>query len=221
MTHEQAFLQAIIETPADDTPRLVYADWLEERGQPGDAERAEFIRVQCELAKAGNCLSEPPYPECPKCLPRHQWCCVCNLRSRERSLIPVLRDQCRAILPKPSDAAFWHIGALRHAEPEDAPAVYFDRGFVHTITLCLADFIQHGRAIVQAPPVEVVRITDWEPFEIQSDRMWTFPILATQRPQGEILKLIAEYFPSKAAAETALSAASLAWARAGVTGVVE
>jgi uncharacterized protein (TIGR02996 family) len=32
----------------DDTPRLACADWLEERGQ---TERAEFIRVQCRLAR--------------------------------------------------------------------------------------------------------------------------------------------------------------------------
>jgi uncharacterized protein (TIGR02996 family) len=43
-----AFLQAIVEHPADDTPRLVYADWLDDQG---DTDRAEFIRVQCELAK--------------------------------------------------------------------------------------------------------------------------------------------------------------------------
>src|SRR5579884_4103642 len=47
MTRENAFLQAILENPADDTARLVYADWLEERGDP----RGEFIRVQCELAQ--------------------------------------------------------------------------------------------------------------------------------------------------------------------------
>ena len=47
MTHDEAFLQAMVETPDDDTPRLVYADWLEENG---DADRAEFIRLQCELA---------------------------------------------------------------------------------------------------------------------------------------------------------------------------
>ena len=45
---DQAFLRAICETPDDDAPRLVYADWLEEHGRP---ERAEFIRVQIELAK--------------------------------------------------------------------------------------------------------------------------------------------------------------------------
>jgi uncharacterized protein (TIGR02996 family) len=41
----EAFLQAIHDNPEDDTPRLVYADCLEENG---DSARAEFIRVQCE-----------------------------------------------------------------------------------------------------------------------------------------------------------------------------
>jgi uncharacterized protein (TIGR02996 family) len=47
--HETAFLRSIAEESDDDTPRLVFADWLEEHG---DAARAEFIRVQCELASA-------------------------------------------------------------------------------------------------------------------------------------------------------------------------
>jgi uncharacterized protein (TIGR02996 family) len=44
----QAFLWDITDNPADDTPRLIYADWLEEHGQP---ERAEFIRLQCCRAR--------------------------------------------------------------------------------------------------------------------------------------------------------------------------
>ena len=50
MTHADAFLQDILENPEDDTPRLIYADWLEARGGPGDVARAELIRVQCALA---------------------------------------------------------------------------------------------------------------------------------------------------------------------------
>jgi uncharacterized protein (TIGR02996 family) len=45
-----AFLSDIIANPDDDTPRLVYADWLDENGDP---ERARFIRVQCRLAAMG------------------------------------------------------------------------------------------------------------------------------------------------------------------------
>jgi uncharacterized protein (TIGR02996 family) len=41
----EALFRAVCENPVDDTPRLVYADWLEENGR---GERAEFIRLQCE-----------------------------------------------------------------------------------------------------------------------------------------------------------------------------
>jgi uncharacterized protein (TIGR02996 family) len=48
MTDGEALLKAIIDEPEDDTPRLVYADWLDENGDP---DRAEFIRVQVALAR--------------------------------------------------------------------------------------------------------------------------------------------------------------------------
>jgi uncharacterized protein (TIGR02996 family) len=51
MTHDDAFLQAILENPGDDTPRLIYADWLMERDDPGRADRGLFIRLQVELAR--------------------------------------------------------------------------------------------------------------------------------------------------------------------------
>lgn len=48
MSDEEALLRAIVANPDDDLRRLVYADWLDERGQPQDVARAEFIRLQCE-----------------------------------------------------------------------------------------------------------------------------------------------------------------------------
>jgi len=47
MTPEDAFVHDIVQAPDDDALRLIYADWLEDHGQPG---RAEFIRVQIERA---------------------------------------------------------------------------------------------------------------------------------------------------------------------------
>lgn len=49
--HEQGLLAAVLAEPDQDATRLIYADFLEERQGKGDAERAEFIRVQCELAQ--------------------------------------------------------------------------------------------------------------------------------------------------------------------------
>ncbi|MGI9473901.1 MAG: TIGR02996 domain-containing protein [Rubripirellula sp.] len=39
------FLEEVLASPEDDAPRLIYADYLEEQGDP----RGEFIRLQCEL----------------------------------------------------------------------------------------------------------------------------------------------------------------------------
>ena len=41
----EALFRALCVNSTDDTARLVYADWLQENGQ---AERADFIRLQCE-----------------------------------------------------------------------------------------------------------------------------------------------------------------------------
>jgi uncharacterized protein (TIGR02996 family) len=48
LTTDDDFLRTIVTHPDDDPVRLIYADFLEEHGQP---ERAEFIRVQCALAR--------------------------------------------------------------------------------------------------------------------------------------------------------------------------
>lgn len=57
-----ALMRAIVREPAEDTPRLVYADWLDEQaGESGDhygkpyAAHAELIRLQIEAARAPDC----------------------------------------------------------------------------------------------------------------------------------------------------------------------
>jgi uncharacterized protein (TIGR02996 family) len=54
----RAFLAAIHETPEDDTPRLVFADWLEEHDDP----RGEILRIQCTLARMDE--DDPAFKEC-------------------------------------------------------------------------------------------------------------------------------------------------------------
>src|SRR5215475_13870570 len=45
LNEERAFLTAILERPHDDTTKLVYADWLEEHGDP----RAEYLRLMVKV----------------------------------------------------------------------------------------------------------------------------------------------------------------------------
>ena len=48
MQHDElSFWRAIAEDPDNDFPRLVYADWLQEMGDP----KAEFVRLQCRIAE--------------------------------------------------------------------------------------------------------------------------------------------------------------------------
>ena len=56
MAQDQDFLSVIIDHPNDDGSRLVYADWLEEHGDPA---RAEFIRLQLRLAELGDFVPPP------------------------------------------------------------------------------------------------------------------------------------------------------------------
>jgi uncharacterized protein (TIGR02996 family) len=48
MNDRLTLLSAIHDLPADDLPRLAYADWMEENGQP---ERGEFIRIHLAMER--------------------------------------------------------------------------------------------------------------------------------------------------------------------------
>lgn len=48
MTEDEAFIRTIVDSPGDDLPRLVYADWLDERNDP----RGAYLRAELEWAKA-------------------------------------------------------------------------------------------------------------------------------------------------------------------------
>lgn len=49
MNTEDAFIEAILSDPSAPAPRLIYADWLEESGDPSSIYRAEYLRIECAL----------------------------------------------------------------------------------------------------------------------------------------------------------------------------
>jgi uncharacterized protein (TIGR02996 family) len=82
---DAAFLQVICADPDADGPRLLYADYLDEKGDPASVARAEFIRVQCAMAAA-----EPTDPV------------VADLALREQALLEAhwrdwLKPACQAL----------------------------------------------------------------------------------------------------------------------------
>jgi uncharacterized protein (TIGR02996 family) len=125
MTHDDAFLQAILEDPDDDTPRLVYADWLDENGQH---DRAEFIRLQCELARLEG-------EEDPSSAAQVR---MAALQHREAVLLGGHRKAWTQPLPE------WARGK----------AVGFARGFVVTVHAPAGLFLQHGAELFRVAPVQ-------------------------------------------------------------------
>jgi uncharacterized protein (TIGR02996 family) len=155
MTQHAGFLQDIIEHPEDDAPRLIYADWLEEHGDP---DRGEFIRVQCRLARG-----------CPVCdgTGRNVMSpCPCGLlRRRERELLrapAALGTRLHGwALATNADAwagevlGYEHVAVWEH---------FFRRGFVAEVTLPCAEWLRQGRVLVRAAPLERVSLTDVRPY---------------------------------------------------------
>jgi uncharacterized protein (TIGR02996 family) len=80
MTQDEAFLQAIFEDLSDDTPWLVYADWLEERGDPRallyrHRRLTNSVGLQLVLVPPGKFLMGSPRSEAgrlPREGPRHE-----------------------------------------------------------------------------------------------------------------------------------------------------
>jgi uncharacterized protein (TIGR02996 family) len=132
-----AFRAAVLAQPEADEPRLVYADWLEERGEP----RGEFIRVQVELAGLPHCAAPGGWFECGGCRP-------CQFRSREAELLAAHDEEwSTADLGGLSGGAAW-------------PHTY-RRGFLERLELSAAEWLAHAAALLAAVPLREVGLTTW------------------------------------------------------------
>lgn len=126
MSDEDALLAAIAAHPVEDTSRLAYADWLEEHGHPA---RAEFIRVQIEVARV-------------ETLPRVILNRYVDLFRRQQELI--------------DDHTTELLGPLA-VVPLHEPA-RFERGFVSEIQISVADFLDHAPVIATIRPLPTVAV---------------------------------------------------------------
>jgi uncharacterized protein (TIGR02996 family) len=250
-TAHDAFLEAICAAPEDDTPRLVYADWLEEHGE---GERAEFIRLQCRIsALEARC-------GCGRCVrlrgggQHHNGPCAVDqervtlpdgrskqafLRRRERELLaedgpPIHGSKTRLHKDGTSEtlAYRWLPVPVLHCEWWE-----FRRGFIESISLPCADWIQHAADIIEAvPTVREVRLTDRDPdpdgsrprnhgwlnIDYMKREYWQewndYPAhlpesLWAHLPKGVSDNAAWKFYPTAEIAHAALSTACLAFAR--------
>lgn len=231
---ESALVRAVCADPTNDLPRLVLADWWDEHGQP---DRAEFVRVQCELA-----ATYPAYvrdgvtylgrgggPEYETEMDRH----FNALRRRELDLLqhgPVGdANWARWFGMKLPDAAVCD-NLNRGRTPSDFRFTY-GRGFVESVRLPLAAFMGVAAALFACQSVTAVTLSDRGPRQAGTQypdggppwgwscyglSLGEFPdelppelwaLLGGERIHGW------KYWPTRAAALDALSASVVAWAR--------
>lgn len=174
MTEREQLLRAILDNSAEDTPRLMYADWLQENSQP---DRAEFIRAQVKIAqliegwKLENLLCLDMYLD-PQDGEQQEWKHELHaLWNRERRLYH-------------SNACDWHLflpGAQQfvcHAT-ETVGTVFSDsmhveqrfrRGFIESVTCATTDFLTHAEALFRTHPITAVKLVGFGWFHRGSTR---------------------------------------------------
>jgi uncharacterized protein (TIGR02996 family) len=130
MNDHDALLHAIGEHPEEDTPRLMYADWLEENGEP---ERADFVRVQVELGRLD--LNDPA---------RRPW--VLKNVAYLRDFVP----HWKALLPQ-LDGIEW--GDFNRGLIEEVQALRTDT----QADVQEARVVQHAATIFAVPGIHILR----------------------------------------------------------------
>jgi uncharacterized protein (TIGR02996 family) len=120
---ELALLKAVASAPDDDLPRLVYADWLEERGR---GERGEFIRLQV--------ADQQPMTGTERAA----------VRGRMEELLDAHRDAWFRELPR--WVRQWYAG-------RPFERLRYHRGFVEQVGVVASHFLRFGSQLLDRTPV--------------------------------------------------------------------
>jgi len=167
MNDHEALLRAIIADRADDSVRLAFADFLEERGDV----RAEFIRCQIELArcKHGPTICRVRDPNDKPVLPETT-CDFCGLnsplRQREKELeflnwrkwgLHAILSEGIAVTDPPCHPPSFGEGKWENF------AQKFTRGFVSEIGCSWESWSKHHADIMRQTPLEKVNLTSRPP----------------------------------------------------------
>jgi uncharacterized protein (TIGR02996 family) len=136
MNDEAALFRAILDEPDNEALRLVYADLMEEQGEPA---RAEFIRVQCQLAQFP--LSAPSRSA---------------LEAREAALLAAHRRYWNGALHR----LLRHTPLHRQVAARRAPirGWAYRRGFVEGLIAEAHAFLTHADLLFQLGPIQHVRL---------------------------------------------------------------
>ena len=153
-----ALYQAILDAPDDDTPRMVYADWLDD---VGEARRAEFLRVQCRIALLSKTDGNEYY----------------HLALRERELF----DGVEIGQPFPNQQLYWREKVPPSIAFPGFGRFTYHRGFVASFTCSLVQVDQHMDALRVVQPLRQVLLDP-----VPESRWYESRYLWTERDQFPI-----------------------------------
>ena len=128
--------EAVLARPADDAPRLAFAAWFDERGDP----RGEFIRVQIELARGADLSPER----------------TAGLRQRESDLLGRYRRQWNGSLHRMLSQTplrgrvSSRRATIRHWD--------YSRGFVETVKVSVQTLQDHYEILFRLGPLRHVQL---------------------------------------------------------------
>jgi uncharacterized protein (TIGR02996 family)/excisionase family DNA binding protein len=184
---EQGLLQQVIETPSDDTPRLLYADWLDDHGR---SPRADFIRTQVHLARSPECGHRFADDSCERC----GW-----LRT-EDDLLNRHGNAWLAALPTslPGEAWQWCRRTTWHPLPTRPRMACFQRGFVSFVLLSTDEFLDNARRLVREHPLERIQLANRWPATATAGYFWTMgehPGGAPDQIPSLLCNLAPDWFP--------------------------
>lgn len=154
-TIREAFLADIIANKAEDAPRLIFADWLEENGE---TERAEFIRLQMEIFSRWKTTERNEHLFDP------DWN---RLRRREMVLFEEFGGEWFG-------ATIWPDGTLRDVA-WGGVHYHSSRGFLFGVTCTASDFLLNADDILKAQPIEEVNFTGRTEFTFSPAERMEFP----------------------------------------------
>jgi uncharacterized protein (TIGR02996 family) len=149
-----AFMRAIhAAAKFDHVTRLVYADWLEENGDP---QRAEFIRVQCADDQIRRSVEDPPLTDAEEAAQRS----LLNgfveraqilLKNNWESLVGPVRRFVGSYADRVGEA--WLLGGY---QPDGW--FHFRRGFVEELNLTAGTLLEHADELFRTAPLRHLKL---------------------------------------------------------------
>lgn len=152
------FLADIRAHPEDDTPRLIYADWLDDYGEHDDRMYANFIRAQ--IAGKRQAITSEQF--------RHWF----RLWWGMGASFTMSHSKGK------TNASIGARGYGRGTPWTLSPRIIVRRGFVAEVCIMASDWLRHpdgGPSIVRQHPLERVTLADKSPSMVPDSRMARFP----------------------------------------------